>query len=204
MEHSSSTGLSIRAFAKLDGCTHTTVRRAISGGKLPVFADGTIDARHAGGEWRQQNRRAEGGTSRGTKGGTSHAPRSTVPAAADPGGEVFAEEADRFLNDVLAGRYRTLAEAERVKENALAAKHLLAARRESGELVELEMAEAALFETTRTMRDAWLNWPVRVAPLIAAALGISADALATQMSEHVHQQIADLGEPDGSEFRDDA
>ena len=97
---------------------------------------------------------------------------------------------------VLAGQFRGTASAERVKENALAAKHLLAARREAGDVVDIEIAEAVLFEQARQFRDAWLNWPVRVGPLIAAELGVAADPVVEALNAHVQQQLDDLGEPD--------
>ncbi|WP_294292084.1 hypothetical protein [uncultured Sphingomonas sp.] len=41
-----------------------------------------------------------------------------------------------FLSELLAGRFASLAEALRIKENALALKHLLAARVEALKLIE--------------------------------------------------------------------
>lgn len=200
MPECSTTGLSIRAFAKRDGCTHTTVRRAIKDGKLPILADGSIDPRHVGGDWRRENRRAESGTSGGTSGGTCSTKRSTKSAtavAAEPSirethDQLFAEEANAFIDDVLAGRFRPIGDAERIKENALAAKHLLAARQASDSVVDLQEAQDQLFTAMRDQRDAWLNWPSRVAPLIAATLNIDAEKLRYELDEHVHAHLTDL------------
>lgn len=106
------------------------------------------------------------------------------------------EALEDFLERLLAGQYATQADAERVKENVLAAKHLLAVRKEAGALVEVEQAEAVLFETFRSARDAWLNWPVRVGPLLAADLGLEADRVTEVLTKHVHQHLDELGEPE--------
>ena len=101
-----------------------------------------------------------------------------------------------FIAAVLAGRFRLLGEAERVKENALAAKNLLAARKEAGDVVDIETAEAVLFEAARSTRDAWMNFPVRVGPLLAAELGVESDRVVEALTAHVQQLLLDLGEPD--------
>ncbi|WP_162986963.1 hypothetical protein [Sphingomonas paeninsulae] len=73
---------------------------------------------------------------------------------------------------------------------------MLAARRDAGSLVEIEVAETVLFDTQRSQRDAWMNFPTRVGPLLAAELGIDADKLVEALTTHVHQLLDDLGEPD--------
>jgi len=56
-------------------------------------------------------------------------------------------------------------------------------------------AEAVIFEMFRLQRDAWLNFPSRVAPLIAAELDVEADQVLEALTVHVHQQLSDLGQP---------
>ena len=65
-------------------------------------------------------------------------------------------------------------EARRVKENYLALLNQLDYEQKAGRLIELTHAERVVFETFRGVRDAWLNWPTRVGPLIAADLGCDA------------------------------
>ena len=119
-----------------------------------------------------------------------------LPMLEEASEELFSEEVESFLDNVLAGTYADTATAERVKENALAAKHLLAARRDAGHLVEIEQAEMVLFETQRSQRDAWMNFPTRIGPLLAAEIGVDADKLVEALTVHVHQQLDDLGEPE--------
>ena len=103
---------------------------------------------------------------------------------------------DADLDALLGGRV-VLADAERAKAGALAAKHIIAARKAAGDLVEADLAERVLFEEARRYRDAWMNWPSKVGPLIAADLGLTPEAVLEVLSRHVHQQLEELGEPSG-------
>ena len=198
------TGVSVREFARLDGCDDKLVRRAIKAGKLPVSEDGKVDPALAGTGWRKQNRRIAGGADKPKMSAQNvrtgvRTRKVSAPTAAEveeAGEELFSEEINSFLDNVLAGTYADTITAERVKENALAAKHLLAARHSAGHLVEIEHAEAALFETQRSQRDAWMNFPTRIGPLLAAELGVDADKVVEALTVHVHRQLDDLGEPE--------
>jgi hypothetical protein len=147
-----------------------------------------------------QNRRADprADSSRNVRTGvrTKKVSAPTADETEEAAESLFAEEIEGFLDNVLAGTYADTATAERVKENALAAKHLLAARRDAGHLVEIEVAEAVLFETQRSQRDAWMNFPTRIGPLLAAELGMEADKVVEALTVHVHQQLDDLGDPE--------
>ncbi len=210
--------VSVRQFAKLDGCSHTLVQKAIREGKLPVNADGRLDPGLAGSGWRKQNRtgNARGNTAKvATDVATSEPagkakPRKTVVAGQMPvvgfsdevaDGDVVIDDTIDFIAEVLAGRFVLTGAAERVNGNALAAKNLLAARKAAGDLVDIELAEAILFEQARQFRDAWMNWPARVGPLIAAELGVPPDPVVGALTKYVQQQLQDLGEPE-AEFAD--
>lgn len=108
----------------------------------------------------------------------------------------IAGQIDGFLQNVLQGKFLGQAEAEQIKQNALAAKHLLEVRIRSGELVEVAEAEALFFESFRSERDAWLNLPVRIAPLIAAQFDIDVDLLTEALAHHVNDHLNARGEPD--------
>ncbi len=200
----SSAFVSVREFARLDGCDDKLVRRAVKTGKLPISDDGKLDPALAGSGWRKQNRRAVDSADTGKMSAqgvrtNARAEKVSAPTAdetAAAGEEMFSEEVESFLDNVLAGQYADTIMAERVKENALAAKHLLAARRDAGHLVEIEQAEDVLFEIQRAQRDAWMNFPTRVGPVLAAELGMDADKVVEALTVHVHQQLDDLGEPE--------
>nr|DAH73657.1 MAG TPA: Protein of unknown function (DUF1441) [Caudoviricetes sp.] len=92
----------------------------------------------------------------------------------------------------------TYAEALEKKETYLALLRQLEYEQKSGALVEFDTAQAILFEEFRAQRDAWLNWPTRVGPLLAADLGLEADKVTEALTAHVHKQITDLGEPEAN------
>lgn len=197
----------VREFARLDGCDEKLVRRAIKSGKLKISADGRLDPNLAGTGWRKTNRRSNQGADTGAdnhknvRTGVRTNVRSrkvsapTAEEAEEASEELFSEEIESFLDNVLRGQYADTGTAERVKENALAAKHLLAARHAAGHLVEIEHAETVLFETQRGQRDAWINFPTRIGPLLAAELDVDADKVVEALTVHVHQQLTDLGNP---------
>lgn len=122
-----------------------------------------------------------------------------LPVDGDLGDDALsaiAGQIDGFLQNVLQGNFLGQAAAEQIKQNALAAKHLLEVRIRSGELVEVAEAEALFFEAFRSERDAWLNWPVRIAPLIAAQFNIDVDLLTEALAHHVNDHLNARGEPD--------
>ncbi|WP_338662616.1 hypothetical protein VQH23_21005 [Pararoseomonas sp. SCSIO 73927] len=221
-------GISIREFARREGCDDKLVRRAVQGGKLQAFRDGTLDPALVGSGWRRSNRHSSSGADTpadipadtGADTPAVSAPVRTPvsappPAAPAPrmepqphGGELRrptrpaedepAEEIDLegFQRDVLAGNVPALARSEQVKAAGAAIRVLVAARRDADAVVEIAVAEGVMFETYRAFRDAWMNWPARVAPLIAADLGIDAGRVLEALTPHVQQQLEDLGEPE--------
>lgn len=94
------------------------------------------------------------------------------------------------------GAELSLDEARRVKENYLALLTKLEFQHKDGQLIEMTVAEEVLFNAFRQQRDSWLNWPSRVAPLMAADLGVPADRMTEVLIEHVHKHISVLGEPE--------
>lgn len=50
-------------------------------------------------------------------------------------------------------------------------------------------------------RRPWQNWPARTAPLIAAKLGVPVEPVLEALTEHVHQQLVELGDPE-ADFSD--
>lgn len=111
-------------------------------------------------------------------------------------GESVDEAASRLVGEI--DLEMSFDEARRIKEVYLALLNRLEFEQKSGALIELDLASSILFEEFRAQRDAWLNWPTRVAPLLAAELGIEADRLTGILTAHVHKQIAQLGEPEAN------
>ncbi|SEI42308.1 hypothetical protein [Paraburkholderia diazotrophica] len=110
------------------------------------------------------------------------------------------ESAGDMAKQILSGDVELMDfdEARCFKENYLGLMAQLEYERKSGSLVELDTATAILFEEFRAQRDAWLNWPTRVGPILAADLGVEADRVVEALTAHVHKQIAQLGEPEAN------
>ena len=63
-----------------------------------------------------------------------------------------------------------------------------------GELVDRARATALVFRLAREERDAWVNWPARVAALMAAELGLEAHPMQKTLETHVRAHLAELAE----------
>jgi hypothetical protein len=64
----------------------------------------------------------------------------------------------------------------------------------TGELVDRPQAIAQVFKLARSERDAWLNWPNRVAAQLAAKLGVDAHAFHVELDRAVREHLQELGE----------
>jgi hypothetical protein len=193
--------LAVREFARREGCNEKQVRRAVEKGLLRKDSDGLISADQLGNGWRKTNRRGRDAAAAAVADKIADIAdkpqqnvrkpnvRSEMSARSD---ESAAEAAERIA--LTAAPFERV-EAERIKENYLALLKKLEFEQKEGSLVELEVAERVLFEAARAQRDVWLNWPSRVGPLIAADLGLAADLVTQVLTEHVHKQIAQIGEP---------
>ncbi|MCF3193465.1 hypothetical protein [Pseudomonas bubulae] len=189
-------GISIREFARRESVSDTLVRKALKLNRLAAFEDGSLNPLLVGSNWREGNAKSANRANQNanpvvrTSAKGSHAAN---PLPVD--GETLEEEAARLLESGGEASH-DYAEALRRKENYLALLRQLEYENKSGSLVELEVAEKILFEQARASRDAWLNWPTRVGPLLAADLGLEADRVVGALTEYVHKHISQLGEPE--------
>ena len=142
-----------------------------------------------------------GGGNAGNKGSAPrHDPSDDDGVTAEgPNGQPLEE----FFRAILEGRFAVKADAEAAKENALAAIRLLELMEKDGSLIRLELAEAVFFEQARGDRDAWMNWPSRVGPVMAAEFGLPADKVTEVLTRHVHEELAGRGEPQPDFSRDE-
>lgn len=198
--------VSVTAYAKLHEVTKGAAQKWQARGLL-VMREGKVDVEasdrslaHAG-----VGRFADAATKARRSGTTPPAvaaPVAALPAAMIGDLEEAAAQGDDeartvldFMAGLQAGRVVTLVEATTIKENALAAIRMIDARKRAGEVVEMADAEAVFFDVFRQHRDAWLNFPSRIGPLLAADLGLTPDRVVEALTVHVHQHLTDLGEP---------
>ncbi len=113
-----------------------------------------------------------------------------------PGTEADPETMAAFLTGLLNGKFGDRSTAEKIKENALAGLRALELQTKAGTLMEVADAETLFFQMARSERDAWMNWPARVGPELAAELDLPADRIVAALVRLVHSELADRGEPE--------
>jgi hypothetical protein len=178
-------GLSIRAYARRRGVSHVAVLRAIKQGRVPIEPDGTIDPQKADASWQRSTDPARGKSK-----------PSASSAKLRPVGEAALGSVRETLKEqgLPAGGNVTFVQARTAHEIAKAHLARLRLQRMKGELVDRARATALVFRLAREERDSWLNWPPRVAALIAADLGMDAHAVQKLIEAHVRGHLAELAE----------
>lgn len=174
-------GLSIRAYARHRGVSHVAVLRAAKAGRVPLEADGTIDPAKADIAW---ERSTEPGRSRAK-------PEKLKPVAEAAMGSVRETLKEQGLP---ASGNVTFVQARTAHEIAKAHLARLRLQRMKGELVDRARATALVFRLAREERDTWVNWPARIAALMAAELGVEAHPMQKALETHVRAHLAELAE----------
>jgi hypothetical protein len=150
--------------------------RAIKQGRVTLEPDGTIDPAKADASWE----------------------RSTDPARAQSKAKQKAESpklkpvADAAMGSVRetlkeqglpSGGNVTFVQARTAHEIAKAHLTRLKLQERRGELVDRARATALVFRLAREERDAWANWPARVAALVASELSVACSEMVGQQVE---------------------
>lgn len=160
-------GLSRRAYARQRGVSEMAVRKAIAAGRITLEPDGTIDPVKADAAW---------------------------AANSDP---AFPQSAARVSGagetpDLPAGnnyaRVRTVGEALKAEERRVRLDVL------KGKLVDRARAVATIFGLARRERDAWVQWPARVAAMMANELRVDPHQMETVLEKHVRRHLAELSD----------
>lgn len=173
----SKTGLSIRAYARHRGVTDTAVHKAIRTGRIDVLADGTIDPESADQQWSANTDTPRIGTqsSAVTVGAGEEATDGST--AGNPGQRGASLLQARTVNEVV---------------KAQTAKVRLALLK--SELVDRAQAVSLVFKLARVERDAWINWPSRVAGEMAAQLNTDPHELHIALESAVRKHLSELGD----------
>ncbi|HGW2956567.1 TPA: hypothetical protein ACNP37_005321 [Raoultella ornithinolytica] len=179
-------------YAQHSGVDRKTIGRWIKAGRFIVMDGDLIDV-DASDAALKKNR--DGKDPR-----ASNAKKKKTPTVVDDVGDEIEDTARKII--LTEGADLTREEAARVRENYMALLAKLQYEKDSGQTIELVAAEEILFNAFRQQRDAWMNWPSRVAPLIAADLGVPADRMTEVLIEHVHKHISVLGEPEFNSAED--
>ena len=174
-------GLSIRAYARQRGVSHVAVLKAVKQGRIVLEADGTVDAAKTDASWERSSDPAR---------------RKLVADKLRPVPEAAVGSVRETLKEqgLPASGNLTFVQARTAHEIAKAHLARLRLQERRGELVDRASAAALVFRLAREERDAWINWPARVAALMAAELGIEAHPMQKVLEAHVRAQLAELAE----------
>ena len=180
-------GLSIRAYARHRGVSHVAVLKAAKAGRIELEADGTIDAVKADAAWARTSDPARVAP-------PSDRLKPVPPAALGSVRETLKEQGLPSSGNV------TFVQARTAHEIAKAHLARLRLQRMKGELVDRAQAAALVFRLAREERDGWVNWPARVAALMAAELGGEVHMMQRLLETHVRAHLAERAEIE-PEFR---
>ena len=174
-------GISIRAYARHRGVSEAAVRKAIKTGRISRETDGTVNPAKADAEWQRHTDASQQRNQQRT------VPREAIQTVRDTGGEPP-------LAPSLGSGGTTFLQARTANEVLKAQTNKVRLARLKGELVDRSQAIAQVFKLARSERDAWLNWPARIAAPLAARLGVDAHALHVALDTAVREHLLELGE----------
>jgi hypothetical protein len=171
-------GVSLRAYARMRGCSLTAVQKAISSKRITTLADGTIDPDRANQEWARNT----------FAGQTIHKPGATPPDRIPP------EHAVAQSGDPVIAYLR----ARAVKESFAAQTAKLEYEERAGKLIPAARAAEYAAGFSSIVKDGLMAMPDRLAPMLAAVddektihrmLGAEITALLRKVSK----SVADAG-----------
>lgn len=191
-------GMSERQYAAHVGLSRGAIQKAKAAGRLVLHEDGSIDAAAS------DERRAE--TTDPSKTRKAAAPKlKPVPeAAVSAVGDTLREQG---IAAPVTGGGTTFLQAKTAHEVLKAQERRIRLAKLKGELVDRDRATALVFRLAREERDAWVNWPARVAALMAAELTASCSeavghevtietaAMQKVLEAHVRAHLEELAQP---------
>jgi hypothetical protein len=179
-----------RELARQLGVSETAVRRAEKAGRVRREADGSWDPAKVKAAWSANTDPAQQRPARGGRPGIKRRALKPVPEAAL--GAV--RDTLREHGEPIAAGAMTFMQARTANEVLKAQERRLRLQQMKGELVDRGRAVAQVFRLARDERDAWVNWPARVAAMIAAELEVDPHRLDTVLERYVRDHLAELAE----------
>jgi len=175
------------------GVSETAVRRAEKAGRIRREADGSWDSAKVKAAWsdntdQAQQRPARSGGRTGKRRAMKPVPEAALGAVRD----TLREHGEPIVAS--PGQAMTFMQARTANEVLKAQERRLRLQRMKGELVDRAKAVAQVFRLARDERDAWVNWPARVAAMIAAELEVDPHQLHTVLERDVGDHLAELAE----------
>lgn len=174
-------GMNQLQYAAHAGISRGAVQKAIKTSRMVLYADGSINASAS------DRRRAEQTDPSQQRG--DRAPLRQVPAVAVDA-----------VSETIAGAggnpsgLTTFVEARTANEVLKAQQRKLALDKANRNVVDFDKVKALVFRIGRQERDAWLNWPARVAAIIAAEVGVDGMLMRVALDKHVREHLNELSE----------
>ena len=179
-----------RELARHLGVSETAVRRAEKAGRIAREADGWWDPAKVKGAWSENTDQAQQRPAR--SGGRTGKHRALKPVPEAALGAV--RDTLRENGESVSAGGMTFIQARTANEVLKAQERRVRLQRMKGELVDRAKAVAQVFRLAREERDAWVNWPARVAAMIAAELEVDPHKLHRVLERQVREHLAELAE----------
>lgn len=177
-------GVSRRAYAKHRGVAENAVRKALASGRIKLEPDGTIDIAKADAAWTRNTTPSVDAAAATPAGDQKAVPKAAVESVAKTlidAGETVSAEGGMSFTDARTANEILKAQERQVKLDKL-----------RGSLVDRAKAAEVVFNAARQVRDAWTQFPARVAALIAADLEADPHAVETILDSYVRKYLDDL------------
>jgi hypothetical protein len=182
-----------RELARQLGVSETAVRRAEKAGRIHREADGTWDLGRVRAAWAGNTdpaqQRGEPSAGNGSRKAARRAVKPVPEAALGAVRDTLREH-----GEPIAAGAMTFMQARIANEVLKAQERRVRLQQMKGELVDRAKAVAQVFRLARDERDAWVNWPARVAAMIAAELEVDPHQLHTVLERQVRDHLAELAE----------
>jgi hypothetical protein len=179
-----------RELARQLGVSETAVRRAEKAGRIKREADGAWDPARVKAAWAGNTDQAQQRPARSSR--TTGRRRTMKPVPEAALGAV--RDTLREHGEPIAAGAMTFMQARTANEVLKAQERRIRLQQMKGELVDRAKAVAQVFRLARDERDAWVNWPARVASLMAAELEVDAHKLHSVLERHVRDHLGELAE----------
>jgi hypothetical protein len=177
-----------RELARQLGVSETAVRRAEKAARIRREADGSWDLAKIKAAWASNTDQTQQRPPR-----SSEASGRALKPVPDTAVGAVRDTLREHGEPVSAGGM-TFMQARTANEVLKAQERRLRLQQMKGELVDRAKAVAQVFRLARDERDAWVNWPARVAAMIAAELEVDPHQLHTVLELQVRDHLAELAE----------
>ena len=188
--------VSNRGLARRLGVSETAVRRAEKAGRIRREPDGAWDLAKVGLAWAGNTdpgqQRGEPSARNGSRRAPWRAVKPVPEAAIGAVRDTLREHGEPIATS--PGQAMTFMQARTANEVLKAQERRLRLQQMKGELVDRAKAVAQVFRLARDERDAWANWPARVAAMIAAELEVDPHQLHTVLERQVREHLNELAE----------